>query len=159
MMKNKTLLLSSIFILVTTAIVYVAFYFYYASLVFDESLYVEKGSREFNMLISKSVKKLPVMHAKAGTVKYHYSAGDGNKPQSDSLEFDTEQSKDDVLKFYTKYLQDQGYVPQQLENVSDNNVILGNEDEVFNVYVETIENISQVTIYHLQSTNKPAGAQ
>jgi hypothetical protein len=152
-MKNKTLLLSSVFILVTAAIVYVAFYFYDANLIFDESLIVEKGTREFEMLISDSVKNLPVPQAKEGSVKYHYSAGDGNKPQSDSLEFDTEQSKDDVLQFYAKYLQDQGYTPQQPENVSDNNVIFGNEGEIFNVYVETMENRNQVTVYHLESTD------
>ena len=31
------------------------------------------------------------------SVKYHYSAGDSNKPQSDSVEFDTDQPNGDVL--------------------------------------------------------------
>jgi hypothetical protein len=113
--------------LLVAVIVYVAFYFYYAKLIFDESLYVEKGTHEFDMLISGSVKELPVMKAIDGFVKYHYSAGDGNNPQSDSLEFGAEQSTDDVLKFYTHYLAGQGYTPQQPENVSDNNMIFGNE--------------------------------
>jgi hypothetical protein len=94
------------------AIVYVAIYFYYANLIFDESLYLEKGTHEFDMLISDSVKKLPVIQAIERSVKSHYSAGDGNKPLSDSLEFDTEQLKDDMLKFYTNCLAGRGYTPQ-----------------------------------------------
>jgi len=158
-MKTKTLVLSSSFVLFIAVAVYIAYYFYYANLIFDESLYVEKDSREFELLISESVKSLPVMDAIKGSVKYHYSAGDGNKPQSDSLEFETEKQKAEILQYYSTYLQGKGYIPQQPEYISENNVIFGNEKEIFNVYVETVNNINQVAIYHLEALDQHARTQ
>jgi hypothetical protein len=149
MSKNKTLRILSVAGFAAIAAV-VAFLWYNARLFFDESLYVEKDSYEYKLLISDSIKAIPVFKPISDTVRYHYSAGDGNKPQSDSLEYETLESRETVLDFYRQYLISQGYGLQQPESNSEENIIYGNAREDFNVYVRALPAKNEVIIYHQQ---------
>jgi len=131
---------------------YAAYYYYIAQLLFKDSLYVVKDTREFNLLISRALKIMPVMEgAASGSVKYRYGGGDGNNPQSDSLEFFIQAPVADVLQYYTRYFQSKGYASRQQRNGSPNNVMFGNGIEVFNVNVKPTSPENRVTIYHLQA--------
>jgi len=150
-LKRKSPWLVALAILLATAIW--AFY-YHARLYLNESLYVEQGSYPYKLLISDSIKSLPAFEPIAGSVKYHYSAGDGNKPQSDSLEFDSKEQTKGILTFYSNVLTKKGYRPVQAEYSTDHNVILGSAKETFNIYVDSGANVRQVTIYHLEVADK-----
>lgn len=147
-MKNKIIkriINLSLFALLCTGLV---LYFFF-DLYLTEDIYVEKGSYKYSLLISEPIKKVPVYKPRIGSVKYHYSAGDGNKPQSDSLEFDTNEPKQSILDFYQKYLYAQGYKPTQPDNVTNNNIIFGSDTDTFNVYVHEKPELNEVTIYHI----------
>ena len=149
MSKNKNFLIFSIAILAAIAAV-VGSLWYNARFFFDESLYVEKDSYEYNLLISDSIKDMPVHKPITDTVRYHYGAGDGNKPQSDSLEYETHEPRESVLEFYRQYLVSQGYVLLQPESNSEENIIYGNSREDFNVYVRALQGKNEVIVYHQQ---------
>ncbi len=136
-------------VLVAVAAV-IGFLWYNARLFFDESLYVKKNSYEYKLLISDSIKALPVYKPITDTVRYHYSAGDGNKPQSDSLEYETPEPRGAVLEFYRQYLVSQGYALSQPESNSEENIIYGDAHENFNVYVRATRDKNEVTVYHQQ---------
>ncbi len=126
----------------------VTLYWYHVKLFFDESLYVEKGSYQYELLISDSIKSLPVFEALPNSVRYHYSSGDGNKPQSDSLEYQSKQPKKAILDFYKRVLEERGYQPRHAEYVTDNNLIYGDEKKQFVVYVRDLGSTKDVSVDH-----------
>lgn len=128
----------------------VAFLCYNAKLVFDESLYVIKDSYAYKLLISDSVKAVPVYEPIVETVRYHYSAGDGNKPHSDSVEYMTPEPKGAVLEYYRQFLSSQGYIPLQAESTLGANITYSNSEEKFNIGVLIQQGNNKVVVFHRQ---------
>lgn len=149
MSKNRYFLLLSIATLIAAAGIF-GILWYNARLIFDESIYVTEDTYEYNLLISDSIKAMPVYKPILGTVRYHYSAGDGNKPQSDSLEFETPITGQDIQSFYRQYLISMGYMLQQPESGSEESNIYGGQRENFSIYVREFEGKNEVIIYHQQ---------
>lgn len=151
--KNKTKY-KKLLIFTATIVISVAgilwFLWYNISLMFEESLTVEKNTYAYRLLITDSVKALPIHKPIAASVRYHYSVGDGPKPGSDSLEYDTFVNKEQILKAYRDYFLSQGYERLQPPPYAEESIDYGNDQESFNVDVREMQGRSEVVIYHLQ---------
>jgi len=76
----------------------------YFKWVFSESLYFDKASLKYYLLVDNAVKQAPVYGDK---VRYHYSAGDGSKLGSSSLFFVTRKTKKELLDRYRRHYEKQ----------------------------------------------------
>lgn len=139
MKKTKKIILSiSGFILFLLA-AWSINWWYHAKLIFNDANDLQRDSYEFNLLVSDSMKKMPAHNPITGTVKYHYNAG-GAIGTSDELRFNTLLPPETIFKFYKGYFESNGYISKHPDYVTQKNIIYGNDDHTFNVYIEILDN-------------------
>ncbi len=91
-------------LIVVLVLAVVAFGVYF-KWVFSESLYFDKASLKYRLLVADSVKRAPVF---GSNLRYHYSAGDSARPGASSVFFSTGDTREEIVERYRDYYSTQG---------------------------------------------------
>ncbi len=91
-------------LLAVLVLAFVAFGVYF-KWVFSESLYFDKASLKYRLLVADAIKQAPVY---GENPRYHYTAGDGSRPGGSSVFFSTSDTRDEILERYRDYYSKRG---------------------------------------------------
>ncbi len=107
-------MLKYIFIVLTLLLsLFIGWYF---SLVFNESLYFQKNSLKYYMLIPDELREIPLFNNKEEA--YYYSSGDGATTGRTAVSYDSILEKDKIIEKYSLYFKKQKGTMKMTENGS-----------------------------------------
>ena len=88
-----------------------AFFYYVLTLALSESLYTERGSFAYYLLIPDVIQDVPLVDV-VGGVTFHNSAGDGPKPPSSSIEYHSRAEEAVLRAAVEAFLESRGFTKQ-----------------------------------------------
>ncbi|MCF6253086.1 MAG: hypothetical protein L3J75_17735 [Methylococcaceae bacterium] len=107
-------MLKYIFIVLTLLVcLFIGWYF---SLVFNESLYFQKNSLKYYMLIPDELREIPLFNNKEEA--YYYSSGDGATTGRTAVSYNSILEKDKIIEKYSLYFKKQKGTLNMTENGS-----------------------------------------
>lgn len=93
---------------VITIFVLIFVLYYHAKLILNESLYVEKATYPYYVVIPKEIRILPLLKPSNSPV-YFYSASDSHKPTIAEVSYQTSDNENNIISFYDNYFTSLGY--------------------------------------------------
>ena len=93
---------------VITLFVLIFVLYYHAKLILNESLYVEKATYPYYVVIPKEIRILPLLKPSNSPV-YFYSASDGHQPTTAEVSYQTSDNENNIIRFYNNYFTSLGY--------------------------------------------------